>query len=71
MSTKQKTQARLISKPDVLERTDLSYPFIWRLMLRGEFPRSLQVGGKTCWYEHEIDAWINNLPRRKLKGDAA
>jgi hypothetical protein len=27
------------------------------------------VGGKVAWLEHEVDAWISALPRRRLKGE--
>jgi hypothetical protein len=26
------------------------------------------TGGKNAWLEHEVDGWIANLPRRRLKG---
>jgi prophage regulatory protein len=71
MKTAVKSQgnARLISKPEILGRTGLSYPTIWAWMQEGKFPRSRDVGGKSMWLASEIEAWILNLPIRKLKGD--
>jgi prophage regulatory protein len=62
---------RLLSKFEMLDRVALSYPQIWRLMRRNEFPRSVVVGSdrSVAWVESEIDDWIANLPRRKLKGE--
>jgi len=60
--------ARLLSKGDVLDKVGVTYPTIWKLMRQGAFPRSVVVGGKVAWLEHEVDAWIAALPRRRLKG---
>lgn len=60
---------RLIYKPEVVERSGRSYPWIWTAMRRGDFPRSVVVGGKVAWYAHEFEAWLVALPRAKLKGD--
>jgi len=37
-------------------------------MRQGTFPRSVVVGGKVAWLEHEVDEFIAKLPRRRLKG---
>jgi predicted DNA-binding transcriptional regulator AlpA len=63
-------EIRLLSKPEVLDRTGVTYPTIWAWMRDGTFPRSRVLGGKSCWLESEINDWITNLPVRKLKGDA-
>jgi prophage regulatory protein len=69
--TKIKRNARLLSKVEVIDRIGVTYPIIWKWMLEGKFPRSVELGTKKiAWYEHEIDDWIANLPRRRLKGDA-
>ena len=59
----------MIHRPDLLRRTGLSYPTVWRMMREGKFPRGRAVGGKTAWLESEIDNWIAALPERRLKGD--
>jgi predicted DNA-binding transcriptional regulator AlpA len=60
---------RLLTKPEVLAKTGLSFVTIWRLMTRGAFPRSRQVASKAMWLGSEVDAWIVALPRVPLKGD--
>lgn len=62
---------RLIFKREVLRRVGLSYPTIWKMMREGRFPRSRVCGGKSAWLEDEVEAWIEGLPIRQLKGDAA
>jgi predicted DNA-binding transcriptional regulator AlpA len=62
--------ARLEFKPEVLDRTGLTYPTIWKKMRAGAFPRSRDLGGKVAWVKTEIDAWIAALPVKRLKGDA-
>jgi predicted DNA-binding transcriptional regulator AlpA len=61
---------RLMSRREVLELIPVSYPKIWAMMQRGEFPRSLAIGGKCVWREDEVHAWIDGLSKVKLKGDA-
>ncbi len=61
---------RLISKTEILDRSGLSYPTIWKLMRAGEFPRSRVVAqGKVAWFEDEFEDWLERLPVRRLKGD--
>lgn len=64
-------KSRFVFKPEVLDRTGVTYVTIWHWMRAGTFPRSREVGGKTAWLESEIDAWIANRPIRRLKGDPA
>jgi predicted DNA-binding transcriptional regulator AlpA len=60
---------RLLSKGEVLAKVGLSYVSVWKLIREGAFPRSVVIGGgKNAWLEHEVDAWIAALPRRRLKG---
>jgi prophage regulatory protein len=61
--------ARLLSKGEMLDKVGVSYPTIWKLMRQGAFPRAVVIGGgKNAWLEHEVDEFIANLPRRRLKG---
>ncbi len=62
-----KVPVRILFKPEVLERTNLSFPTIWSMMRRGEFPAARTVGGRPAWIEAEIDDWISNLPIRRYK----
>jgi predicted DNA-binding transcriptional regulator AlpA len=63
--------ARLISKPEVLDRVGVTYPTLWAWMRDGKFPRSRELGGKSCWVESEVAEWITSRPVRRLKGDKA
>jgi predicted DNA-binding transcriptional regulator AlpA len=38
-------------------------------MRAGSFPRARKVGGKSMWRSDDVDAWLENLPVRRLKGD--
>ena len=59
---------RLLTKKQLLEIVPFSYPTIWGLMRRGEFPKALRIGAqKVAWREDEIRAWIDSRPRQKLK----
>jgi predicted DNA-binding transcriptional regulator AlpA len=60
--------ARLLDRKELTAKVNLTYPTIWKLMREGAFPRSVCIGGKTLWHEHEVDEYIARLPRRRLKG---
>ena len=62
---------RLLSKVEVCDKVGLDYSHIWKLMHRGKFPRSRLIGDKrVMWLESEVDQWIADLPKVKLrKGD--
>jgi predicted DNA-binding transcriptional regulator AlpA len=62
---------RLLDKATVMAIAGASFPTIWKMMRDGRFPRSRIFGGRSMWLSNEIDAWLANLPRRPLKGDAA
>ena len=59
--------SRLLDRATVLQRVPVTYATLWTWMRRGEFPRSVNVGGKVCWREHEIEAWIASRPRQPIK----
>jgi predicted DNA-binding transcriptional regulator AlpA len=52
-------------------RTDKGIPFskvwIWRLIQAGKFPRPIKfsAGGHNCWFEHEVDEYLENLRRAR------
>jgi predicted DNA-binding transcriptional regulator AlpA len=64
-----KNPLRFLSKKQVLDRVPLSFPTLWKMMQRDEFPRSRLASGKTVWLESEIDAWILSRPRCEYKAD--
>ena len=59
---------RLLTKKRVLEITTFSYPTLWGMMRRGEFPKALRIGQqKVAWREDEVRQWIESRPRQQLK----
>jgi len=65
-----KLSASLLTRHEIVALSGFTYPWIWQMMMRGQFPRSRIVGGKSMWLASEIDAWLAALPIRPLKGDA-
>jgi predicted DNA-binding transcriptional regulator AlpA len=59
----------LISKAEVVTRVGRSFPTIWKMIQRGEFPHPRRVGNSPFWLEAEIDNWINSLPFVRYKND--
>lgn len=52
---------RLISRAEVLNRTSISQPTLWRMEDRGEFPRSVRITkNRVAYNEEEVDAWIES-----------
>ena len=68
-SKKRRKGDRLLLKDEMLVRVGISYQKVWRLMIEGRFPRSVNAGAKVAWYESEVDQWLGNLERTTLKGD--
>lgn len=49
----------LVRMPELLARTGLSRPTIYRRMSRGEFPRSVQLGiNSVAWRESDLLDWM-------------
>jgi predicted DNA-binding transcriptional regulator AlpA len=61
--------AQLLERKELIAKVKLTYPTIWKQMREGTFPHSRAIGGKVVWVEAEVDEWIANLPRRRLKGE--
>jgi predicted DNA-binding transcriptional regulator AlpA len=61
---------RLLTRHEVLARIRVTYPTLWQMIRDGKFPRARIVLNKSLWLEHEVDAWIEALPLRRLKGQA-
>ena len=38
-------------------------------MFKGLFPRAREQGHRPYWFEHEIDAYLEALPLRPIKGE--
>jgi prophage regulatory protein len=50
---------RLLKIRDVVARTSLSRPTIYRLIERGEFPRNRKISPqRVAWPADAVDAWI-------------
>jgi predicted DNA-binding transcriptional regulator AlpA len=67
--TSDKLPRRLLSKQEVCARVHRSYPTIWVAMVKGLFPRAREQGDRPYWFEHEIDAYLEALPLRPIKGE--
>jgi len=64
---------RLLSAAMVMSKVGISWPTLWAWSKCGKFPAPRQISTrKIMWIESEVDAWIANLPVRKLplKGDS-
>jgi predicted DNA-binding transcriptional regulator AlpA len=61
---------RLLNRHEIIALSGFTYPWIWEMMQRGQFPRGRVVGGKTMWRSDEVDAWLAGLPIRRLKSDS-
>lgn len=52
---------RLISRTEVLSKTSISQPTLWRLENIGKFPQSIRISkGRVAYSEDEVDAWVES-----------
>jgi predicted DNA-binding transcriptional regulator AlpA len=58
---------KLLDKSAVLQITGWSVTTLWRRMSAGEFPTSIDDGGRPRWYEDEVSSWIETRPRSRIK----
>lgn len=50
---------RVLRKPEIFKRIQVSDPTIWRWERSGQFPQRIQLGGSAVgWLESEINAWL-------------
>ena len=61
---------RLLSRAEVIELTGVSGVTLWSWQRAGKFPRSRNLNSKAVWLSSEVEAFLNNLPITRLKGDA-
>ncbi|UAB78937.1 AlpA family transcriptional regulator [Erythrobacter sp. SCSIO 43205] len=51
---------RLIRLPEVMRQVGLGRSTIYRWMHEGQFPKPVQLGGRTvAWSQETIDQWID------------
>lgn len=55
---------RILRRHDLLTKTGLSYPTLWRYERDGNFPQRIQLGPNSVgWFEDEVDAWLASRQR--------
>ena len=54
---------KILRRSEVVARVGLSHATVYRMMSRGEFPRSVRLSpGRTGWRSDEIDEWLASRP---------
>jgi prophage regulatory protein len=54
----------LLSRREVIRRTTLSGPTLWRRIKDGSFPPPLKIGpGRVAWPASDVERWLSNLRR--------
>jgi len=54
---------RLLTVEEVLARTTVTYPALWKWMKDGKFPLARKIcSNRIGWLKSEVDAWAKNLP---------
>ena len=50
---------QLLSRDEVLKRTSLSRPTLWRMERSGEFPKAVRISANRVAYNADaVDTWI-------------
>ena len=59
-----KTARKIIRRPDLKGKTGLTDRTIDRMEAAGEFPQRVKLSANSIgWFEDEVDAWLEALPR--------
>lgn len=64
---------RMLSRGEVLEIVNVTYPCLWGWVKDGHFPAPRQLGfkgkrGRIGWLSSEVQTWVASRPRRFPKG---
>jgi prophage regulatory protein len=62
---------RLVTFPELKPRKGIAFTrqYVDRLEREGRFPTRVRTGlNSVAWIEHELDEWIETLPRGKIRG---
>lgn len=55
---------QFLRRKEVVRRTGLSYPTLWRKERAGEFPARRRLGpNSVAWVDSEVDAWMAERTR--------
>ena len=50
---------KVLSKRELTEMVGLSYPTVWRMMRRGQFPKPVPLSeNRVGWLETEVADWL-------------
>ena len=73
MPKSQTKTKRWLSRKQLLEEIDLSYPTIIKPMDEpvNPFPAPVMIGSRPFWDEDEVDQYMANNPRRPRGGGTA
>lgn len=56
-------ESRIIRRPEVERRTQLSTSTLYRLMGAGMFPKPVKLGPRAVgWLEADINKWVDSRP---------
>jgi len=56
---------KFLRRPEVVAKTGLSYPTIYRLETAGKFPARRSLGPNSVgWLETEVNKWIETRAKR-------
>ncbi|MGR2691444.1 helix-turn-helix transcriptional regulator [Chromobacterium haemolyticum] len=57
---------RYLRIQEVVARTGLSLPTIYRRIRQGGFPKQVKLGGRASgWLESEVNAWISETSQAR------
>jgi prophage regulatory protein len=69
--TDEQLPVRLLTFPELKPRKGIAFTrqYVDRLEREGRFPTRVRTGlNSVAWLEHELDEWIQRLPRGKIRG---
>lgn len=55
------TELKRLRLPQVIEKTGLKRPTIYKKIKDGVFPKQRKDGRISYWFEHEIDQYIQKI----------
>ncbi len=54
-------EIKLLRMVDVESRLGVSYPTIYRLIRKGEFPKPAKIGNASVWSEKDVNDYLSRI----------
>jgi prophage regulatory protein len=56
---------KVLRQKQLTEKIGASRTKVYRMLQEGRLPQPIKIGTSVGWFEHEIDAWLDQLAAQR------